>query len=98
MVQFLDMLGTGRQQVNSGCIDRTVPQNIRKLYYVFICLIEDSGKKMPQIMGEHFSFFYPGITTQMFHLCPNLCPAQGPSRSCAKNRASRYVQFTRILQ
>ena len=85
-------------RVDAGRVDAGMTEDVSQPGKVMVDEVEQPDKKMPQIMGEHFSFCYPGITTQMFHLCPNLCPAQGPSRSCAKNRTSRYVQFTRILQ
>ena len=73
-------------------------QRIRQLYQVPADLVEDGGKEMPQIVGEHLGRLYPGPDAQGFHLLPDLLTRQAVTAFGEKNLASGGFCFSSIFK
>ena len=66
------MFRTGGNQVDAGCFNAGVTQNIRQLDHVLAGFIKGSGKQVPQIMRKYFFMHYPSLLAERFHFRPNL--------------------------
>ncbi len=78
------MLQAGEDQVNSGGFDAGVAQHIRQLHDIFTCVIENRGKQMPQVVGEHLGGHHPRRFAQALHLPPDLLSRQADSGGVAE--------------
>ena len=66
------VFGAGGHQIDPGGVDGGVAQHVRQLYDVAAGPIERRGKQMAEIMGKYLGVLYPGGSTQLFQLCPDL--------------------------
>lgn len=92
------MLCAGRNKVNTGRLDRAVPQNIRQLDHVMTYMKKGPCKEVAQIMGKHFFRRDPRLPAKAFHLRPKLLPGQPPSASGKKNFTGSVFLRPRIGQ
>lgn len=88
------MFRPGGNKVNAGGFDAGMAQYIGQLDHIPASLVESPGEEVPQIVGEHFLFRYPGFLTKSFHLRPNLFSRDTFSASGEKDfTGSGFVFF-----
>ena len=72
-------------------------QNIRQLDHIPTGPIEQPGKEMSEIVGEHLAPLHPGLGTKGFHFGPNLPPAQTPAASGEKDLPGGDFSFPGVF-
>lgn len=55
------MLPAGGHNINTGCVDAAMAQNICQLRYILFDTIESSSKQFTQIVGEYLAGIYPSF-------------------------------------
>ena len=50
----LTVLGAGGNDINAGCINTAVTEDVSEFGDVFFDSVKGAGKKVPQIMRKHF--------------------------------------------
>ena len=66
------MFIAGGNDVNSGCVDTAVTENIGKLGNVLFNPVKCAGKQMPQVMRKDLFRVYPRLPAKAFHLPPDI--------------------------
>jgi len=84
------MFRAGGNDINAGCVDTAVPENIGKLGDVLLNTVKHSCKQVPKIMRKHFVRVYICFFAQCFHFSPNVCTAHRLSVFRHKNRTRLY--------
>ena len=99
----LTVFCTGRDNINSCCIDATVPENVGKLGDILFDTVENSGEQMPQIMRKYLFGFHLCFKAEVFHFPPNICATHRLARAGNENCARRefllgYIPKQFLLQ
>ena len=70
------MFGAGGHNIDPGCINAAVTQDIRQLCNILLNAVESTGKELPQIVGKDLGRIYIRRMTQPFHLRPYIAAVQ----------------------
>ena len=98
LLNLFAMFRAGRHDINTGCINAAMPQNIRQLRNILFNSIECTGKELAKIVREHLAGIDPGFLAQGFHLRPDTASIQRFSVSGEKDHAGADFLFFGILQ
>lgn len=66
------VLAAGGNDIDSGCVDAAVAENVRQLCNVLFNPVKCAGKQMPQVMRKDLFRVYPRLLAKAFHLPPDI--------------------------
>ena len=98
MFHSFAVLAAGGNDIDSGCVDAAVAENIRQLGNVLFNAVKHPCEQMPQIMREYFLRIYPCLLAKTFHLPPDVGAADRPACSCNENCTRLYSLLRRIAE
>ena len=79
------MLRAGGLEVDSGGVDRAVAQDVGQSDDIPAGPVEHRGEQVPQIVGKDLGGSHARPLTQIFHLLPDLPPAEASPAFGDKN-------------
>ena len=95
--QLFSMLGAGRDQVDSGRREARVAEDVGEFDDVAGLVIEGLGEKVAEVMGEDFPRFDARLSTEGFHLGPDLFPIDGFTASGEEDLAGSDFLFPGVF-
>lgn len=75
-LQLSAVFPSGGHDIDTGCFNAAVSQNVSKLGNVLADGIKAAGKKFSQIVGKDFPGIHIRRGTKPLHLCPNITSIQ----------------------
>ena len=94
----LPVFSSGGDDINSRCIDTTMPQNIGKFGDVFLNPVKHPCEQVTQIVGKHLLRVYPCFLTQAFHIPPDIGAAHGLTGAGDENGSRLYFLLRNIAE
>ena len=67
---FSTVLDPGSHNINSGCVNIAVSQNICQFSNIFFDIIKCSREQFAQIVRKNLAWIYASPFAKSFHLCP----------------------------
>ena len=93
-IQVLDLLAvlfSGRHNIDAGCLDAAVAQDVCQQGDVLFHGVKGPGEELAQVVGIDLVRLHIGRGTQPLHLRPDVAPIQAVAGPGHKNRAGPDV-------
>lgn len=85
MLHSSAVLVAGGNDIDSGCVDTAVAENVGKLRDILFNAVKSAGKQMAQVVRKDLVRIDSRLLAKPFHLPPDVCAAQRSARSCNEN-------------
>ena len=92
------MFFAGRYDIYSGGVDAAVTEDVGELGDIFLNAVKRAGKKMTEVMREHFAGVYIRVPAKLFHFTPDVRAADWPACPGDKNRTVVDMVTPRVFQ
>ena len=70
------VLGAGGKDIDARCVDAGVTENVGQLGDILFDPVKRAGEQVPQIVREDFLRRYACLTTEIFHLSPDVAAVE----------------------
>ena len=86
--QLAAMLLSAGDDINAGCVNTAVTEQVCQFRNVLFDGVEGAGKELSQVVGKHLSRLHPCSLAKLFHLRPDIAAVQRSTAFRAENQGS----------